>query len=295
MAESAIALVGWPALRRHPNFRAAVERNAAGIVAQKDRLDPIARWLTNDVGRVTILTRALMAEARAGPVAVSDLLAATRKGRWASEGRKLQVLQRAAAIGWLRAEPDTGGWYGRRLQVLPPLMDAWRERAAIEIDAAALVAPEVRPALELIGEKAFFRDFLAHLARFDGMAAGVRGPANPAIRFFLEREAGLHMLYDLIGRQGCDRRLLLEGAALSRSRLSQRFKVSRSHVTRLFAAAAEAGYVALPSRNTVAFSETMNEEAERHFALTFHVIAASARAALEEAAPSFAKASEGRP
>jgi DNA-binding transcriptional regulator LsrR (DeoR family) len=89
------------------------------------------------------------------------------------------------------------------------------------------------------------------------------------------------MLYDLIGRQDAGRERLLESAPLSRRALASRFKVSRSHVERVFAKAEQAGYLSLQNRNRVHFSEAMSEEAEQHFALTFHVVAASAFGAME--------------
>ena len=49
---------------------------------------------------------------------------------------------------------------------------------------------------------------------------------------------------------------------------------------RLFAEAAAADYVSFPSPGRIAFSPSLSEEAERHFALTFYAIASAAQAAL---------------
>ncbi|MGH7023563.1 MAG: hypothetical protein ACREEB_08230 [Caulobacteraceae bacterium] len=282
---TSIAEIGWPALRRHPDFRAAVERNAAGIVAQKDRLSPVARWLTNDLGRTAVLSRLLFHTAREGAVTASDLIAATRSRHTSSIGRVLQVLRCAEAAGWIRVGDGEGDWSTRPLIAQPAFMDLWRERALIEIDSASLVAPRIQPALELIESDAGLLGFLGHLARFDGIAPDARGPPNPSIRLFLEHEGGLTTLYDLIGRQDPDRVSLLEAAPFSRRRLATRFNVSRTHVARLFAAAAAAGHLSLATRSRVVFSKAMSDEAERHFALTFHAIATSAMAALEDAKP----------
>ncbi|MGH6993023.1 MAG: hypothetical protein ACRED8_09570, partial [Caulobacteraceae bacterium] len=74
-----------------------------------------------------------------------------------------------------------------------------------------------------------------------------------------------------------------EAAPLSRRALAARHRVSRSHVSDLIAAAAAAGHVRVEAPDRLAFSPQMSEEAERHFALTFFVIAACAEAAIAAA------------
>lgn len=269
------------ALRAHPDFRMAVERNAAAIAALRDPLEPRARWLTNDMGRVAVLTRIFFQDARAGRVTAADILATTRAHGTSSQGRVLQVIRRAEAADWIRVEPGPGDWKQRRLLVQPGLVETYRRRAAVEIGTAALLEPAIAPAVARTADDAFLLAFLGNLARVDGAAPDTRGPPTPSIRFFLQHEGGLAMLYDLLGRQAADRTRLLESAYLSRRALAGRFKVARSHVERLFEMAAAAGYLSLPARNRVDFSPAMSEEAERHFALTFHVIAESARAAMD--------------
>ncbi|MDB5423209.1 MAG: hypothetical protein JWQ29_625 [Phenylobacterium sp.] len=271
------------ALRAHPDFRVAAERNAAAIAALHDRLSPRERWLTKDMGRVAVLSRIVFQDARAGRVTAADILATTRARGTSSQGRALQVIQRAEAAGWLEVEPGDGDWKQRRLRVQSGLMEVYRRRAAVEIETAALLAPAIAPAAALTVDDAFLLSFLSQLARFESAPPQPRGPPMPSMRFFLQHEAGLPMLYDLIGRQAPDRGRLLESAYLSRRALASRFQVARSHVERLFAQAADAGYITLPARNRVDFSPTMSDEAERHFALTFQVIAASASAVLDGA------------
>jgi hypothetical protein len=278
----------WMAFARHPAFRAAVQRNAEQILALKDGMGPTERWLTADLGRTAILNRTLMGVAREGEMTVNALLETTRRRLTSSDGRVLQVVRRAAAVGWIDLAARSSDWKSRPLVVRPPFLEAWRARARIEIDAASLVWPEIRPALAAIEADANFRAFLARLHDFDGMSPEVRGPPNPSVRLFLERECGLLILYDLITSQPPEHERLLDSAPVSRLALSRRHRVSRSHVSDLLAAATRAGALSFPSRNRVAFSEALSQEAERHFALTFHVIGSSALAAMAPltAAPS---------
>jgi DNA-binding GntR family transcriptional regulator len=285
-----IVQIGWPVIGEHPNFRVAVEQNAARIVAHKDSLRPVLRWLTRDVGRSSLVSRALMWDARDGGVTVSDVVASARQRSTASEGRVLQVFKRADAAGLIQPVPGKAAWVKRRLVFQPELIEAYRARAFIEIDAARLVAPEIAAAREMLGQDAYLRRFLAHLSRYHVVPPETLGPRNASIRLFLEREAGLMMLYDLIGRQSTERTRLLEGAPFSRMGLARRLGVSRSHVSRLFEAAAAAGYLSISTRGRVSFSAAMSEEAERHFALTFHVVAVCAAAAMNDVASASSRA-----
>jgi hypothetical protein len=277
-----IAEIGWGALRRHRNFRAAVERNAELILAHHDSLTPLVRWLTNDVGRSAMLARALGLQAEAGDARVGDLLASARQRRTASEGRVLQLLERAEAADLIRSTPSSAAWPQRRLVFQAEFIDRFRERVFAEIDSASLALPEIRPALALLPIDAYFRGFLRRLHHYHVIPPEMHGPRNPAIRHFLVREGALKMLYDLIGRQSPDRTRLLEGAPLSRSRLAARIGVSRAHVRRTFDEAAEAGYLTISPDNWITFSKAMSEEAERHFALTFYAIGSSALAAMDD-------------
>jgi hypothetical protein len=282
LTKTSIVQAGWFGLLHHPNFRAAAERNAAGVLDQYDRRGPILRWLTKDLGRVSTLTRLFIIGAREGEVSVADVLARVRRRRTVSDGAVLRLFARASQAGLIRMTPQNGPWNARKLAFEPPLLRLYRERAAVEIEAASLVAPEIRPALALVGREGFFLAFMAALGRFDGMAPEARGPANPGMRLFMERDAGLMMLYDLMLSQAPGRERLLEAAPLSKAHLARRFTVSRSHVARQLAEAEARGHLSLPTPERVVFNPAMNEEAGRHFAVTFLAIKMSALAALAE-------------
>jgi hypothetical protein len=283
VSTTSVARIGWPSLAKHPRFRSAVMLNAALILAQKDRLSPTIKWLTNDVGRASTLSRVLQLGGRRGLVSVGDVLDRARPRHIASRGRILQILRRSQTAGLLAIEDRAGSWSNRRITIQPLMLDLWRERAAAEIESAGFVIPEIRPALDRLVGDAFLLDFMGRLDRFDGMDLSLRGPPNPGFRCFMVREGGLSMLYDLLLRQppAAAGEGLLTEAPFSRARLAARFSLSRTHVRRLFADAAEAGHVSFPTHDRIAFAPSMAEEAERHFALTFHVIGSIARSAME--------------
>jgi DNA-binding transcriptional regulator LsrR (DeoR family) len=115
------------------------------------------------------------------------------------------------------------------------------------------------------------------------MDVSLRGPPNPGLRFFMVREGGLSMLYDLLLHQApaAIEERLLTVAPFSRARLAGRFNLSRTHVRRLFAEAADAGHVSFQTRDRVTFAPSIADEAARHFALTFYVVGSSAKSAMD--------------
>ena len=291
---ASLARIDWLALARRPRFRDAVALNATLILAQKDRLSPTLKWLTHDIGRASTLGRVLQLGGLKGTVSVGDVLGRARLRHMASRGRVLQVLTRAQTAGLIAIEELAGPWSERQITIQPLMLDLWRERAAAEIESASLVIHAIGTALDRLPSDAFLLEFMGRLDRFDGMDLSLRGPPNPGFRFFMVREGGLSMLYDLMLHQpppAAGEGLLTE-APFSRARLAARFNLSRTHVRRLFADAAEAGHVSFPARDRIAFARSMADEAERHFALTFHVVGSVARSAMEATARSGAGAQE---
>jgi hypothetical protein len=272
----------WTALVRHPRFREAVECNAAQILAARDGFGPVLKWIMNDLGRASTLSRICQLLGVFGGVSVGDLLERTRVRNTASDGRVLQILRRAEKAGLIGIVAGRGPASERAIAPQPLMFEMFRRRVATEIASASLMAPEIRPALARLADDAFLLAFMARLDRFDGMSPAQRGPANPGVRRFLWHEGGLVMLYDLLLRQQPARPRLLTEAPFSKARLAARFNLSRTHVRRVFAEAEEKGDVAFPSLGRIAFAPSLSDEAERHFALTFFVITSCANATLTE-------------
>ena len=261
-----------------------MEHNASGVLEQFDRRSPTAKWLTKDLGRTSTLLRALFILAQRGEASVADVLAWVRAGHTASEGRVLRLFAAAAQAGLVAIEPQDGPWRDRRIAFRPAFLQLFRERAILEVEAAGIVAPEMRPAIALIERDAVFWSFIAALGRSDRIPPEQRGPPSPGVRFFLTHDAGLMMLYDLLLSQDPRRERLLEEAPFSRSRLARRFDVSRVHVARLFDEAASQGLITFVAGDRLAFSTTMNEDVERHFAVTFQTMRLAAFVAMQAVA-----------
>jgi hypothetical protein len=135
-----------------------------------------------------------------------------------------------------------------------------------DLRAAVMLAPELGGVLPIVQTEDAFISMLMQLAtisteRRDLFSFQEKLPLD----IFLEREAGMSILFDLLGSQAPGRPRLLEEAPLSRYALSQRYGVSRAHINKLLADSAHTA----ASGDRVVFSEMLSEALERYFALMF--------------------------
>jgi hypothetical protein len=261
------------ALRQLPGFRAACEQAAAGGVAYTDELDPRLRWITNDLGRASICLTALVMHYR-NRLTPRDLTAVCVANRTASAGRVAQVVRRCLDIGVMELEPGDGRWTQRPLKVGDALAETMRRRTQVDLDAALSLFPDEQDLRAVLGDQAGFMAFIFGVTTTFRRHGEIFGPAfRTPLDFFLDREAGMVLLFQLIGAQPPGRVRLLEEASVSRLALSRAFRVSRMHITRLLT---ESGHTRLAG-DRVYFDASLSDELDRHFALIFQVNVGVAR------------------
>lgn len=270
-----ISAEGLAALREHREFRAASESAAAHSVAHFQGLAPGFQWITKDIGRGAICFTALTLHLMGG-LTGQALTAVCVENGVSSAGRVQQVVRRCQDIGEMIVEPGPGLWTRRPMRVGDGLIQALRERAMIDLQATLRLAPELSAAAELAQSDDGFVAYALSVTmvanrRRDIFALG----GNPLIGFFLEREAGMLLLFGLIGAQSPDRGRLLEAAKISRYALSRRYGVSRAHINKLLA---ESGQIELVERDRVVFSEALSTAMERHYGNVFQLNRCAAEA-----------------
>ena len=269
-------------LRASPGFRQACERAAAAAVAHFQSLDGHHRWITKDLGRISICLTALILYATEEGLTAQSLIAACRFSGVASSGRVLQIVRRCEAAGDLEVAADGPAlWTRRRMTLSGTLLRIFRHRARLDLEAMTTLAPEVRSILDRFDDNAFFLRYVWHVGLFTAGrdSLGVFTPRSPTY-LFLEREAGMLMLFDLLGAQAADRERLLEAAPISRYALSGRYDVSRVHINKMLADAAAAGLLTCPATDRVAFSPTLSDGLERQYAFLFQLSRAAGLASL---------------
>jgi hypothetical protein len=258
----------FAAVQAHPDFRCAVERATADSVAHFQRLDPPYQWITKDIGRASICLTALTLHLM-GALTVQALTAACVEGKLSSAGRVQQVVRRCQDIGEMVVAPGAGMWTRRPMRLGDGLIRTLHTRALIDYRAALPLAPELADGAGLADTDEGFGDYLLCISTIVSQRRDLFAFENsPPISFFLEREAGMPILLDLIGAQSADRKRLLEEARISRYALSKRYGVSRAHINKLIA---ESGHIGCLSSDRVVFSETLSSAMERHYSLVFHL------------------------
>jgi hypothetical protein len=163
------------------------------------------------------------------------------QNRVCSEGRAAAVLAFMRLSGHLESASHPAD---RRITLLKPsakLREMTRSRLEVQLSAAAMVCPEIAPALEQFDRPDIERFFyLQSLSRFK---SGMRLLAHaPALRLFADRDVGVLVLYALmLGAPDLDEMPPAGPVPLSIAALSRRFRVSRTHILRLIRDAEAAG------------------------------------------------------
>ncbi|HEY2708170.1 MAG TPA: hypothetical protein VGI95_08950 [Caulobacteraceae bacterium] len=256
------------ALRVDPGFREAVERATAESVAHFQSLPPTYQWITKDIGRAAICFIAVTMDL-VGGLTVQALTAACIRNEVSSAGRVHQVVRRCQEAGVLTIDDGPGIWTRRRARLGDDLIRLFRERSLIDLRAMLPLAPELAGAAELAETDEGFASYILSLSSILTLRRDLFGSedGSPLVHF-LEREAGMLILFDLLGRQASTRDDLLEEAPISRYDLSRRYGVSRAHINKLLA---ESGHTEGAGKDRIVFAPTLSEALDSHFAAIFRL------------------------
>jgi len=269
-------------VRQHPRFRAACETDAALAIAYFRQIEESCQWVMKDIGRSSICLTALILHAIQALTA-QTLTSSCLDNNLSSAGRVTQLVKRCLDQGTMTLEAGDDRWTRRTLTLGPRLLQVLRRRAQIEVAAAAALAPEIEAVHAIMENEADFLAFIRNLAVAMSSSAH-RGAFNAVTptRLFLEREAGMLILFDLMLSQAPDRKRLLESAPLSRLALSRRYDVSRAHINKVLAEAENRGLLHCPTTDRIVFSAELSDALERQFAFVFQGALLASRATLAQ-------------
>ena len=254
-------------LRQHPRFREAVQVLAAASLAEYEAQDPATRWLTSDLGRAALYLGALIWDATPMGLSVATLAAGAAATGAASRGRVLAFVQYAQQAGRIIVPPGPEPWVRRRLTLTPAFMAPlhWLVRGGLQ--AVALIHPDIAADLPRLSQEAGLARIVRGAARLVmERPLLLQNPGGPFREIFVGRNGGMRVLQRLLITQPQDRARLLEVAEVSRSELSRRYGVSRTHINRMLTDAQGAGALTLLSPDRVAFSPAFSDEVEAYFA-----------------------------
>ena len=263
----------FASFRGHPQFREAVECAATQSARHFQDLDPSYQWITKDLGRAAICLTALTLHLM-GRLTVQALTASCVDNGVSSAGRVQQVVRRCQDVGAMTVEDGAGLWTRRPMRMGKGMIQTLRERAVIDLKAMLRLAPELDSASAMAESDEGFVTYALCVGAVTNQRRDLFD-FPPPIDFFLDREAGMLILLDLLAAQPAGRTRLLEEAPISRYALSRRYGVSRAHINKMLA---ESGHIDGAAGDCVLFSEALSQAVERHFAVVFQLNRCAAQA-----------------
>jgi len=282
-ALSAKALFGEEALRavtRGPRFRAVAEASTAEAMRHYRGLDVASRWLLKDVGRTSIYVAALALHALPGGLTMSGLTSAVVASGAASRGRVVAFVDYALAAGRLDIAPGSLPWTRRPLIPRPAFVDVLRDRLAGFLAVMGPLDPSLTHAAPRLSDNGVLVAGYLRIAQVAASMRALGAPRLTRIEFFLDRDGGMKVLQDLVGRQEPDRARLLEVATISRTQIAQACGVSRVHLNTLLEDAEAAGLLTRVGRNSIVFDPALNDSYELWVAMQVQVARLAADAVL---------------
>ncbi len=212
----------------------------------------------------------LILDSLPGGVTAAALFQAAQANGTSSCGRVTKFIDQAQRLGGLSIPPGSEHWARRRLIVRPEFSDPIIEHNRAWIVGAARVIPELRVHVDRFNDRTWLvRCTMMTMTLTVSFQHLFSAPELP-MALFATRDGGISIFCDLFSRQAADRPRLLESTPLSRNGLAQRNNVSRTQIQRLLADGEAAGLLTC-TRDRLDFTPRMSEDAERHFALGFHI------------------------
>jgi hypothetical protein len=282
--DAALSPQALEAIRSHPSFRLASQRTAAGGLEHTEAQDEVTRWLTKDLGRMSLYLAALILHATFGRVSVYNLMMAAEANGTCSRARVLAFVRYARAAGRLDLVRGEGHWTKWALRLDDSFIDYAQTRFWRELESAALVVPEAARALNHRDDARAFPAALVLAGQVTIYRRDLFLEDAERLSPFLSRAAGLQVLHEWVIRQDSVRERLMTEVVLSRRELSRRRSISRAHLNQLLAEGEAQGLLSVSAPDRVCFSPRFSEDMERHFAFTLQMQRLNALAVLSACA-----------
>ena len=237
---------GWIGhVRGHPRFDEAVRHCVDGALALADQ-NTVFMDAVKDIGRFFGGIVCLYLHATPGGLTVGRLRAFCATTSYISPGAADALLIHLRLIGYVERAPFEGDSRVRLFRPTERAMEIFTERLGVEVTAAGMMAPQMAPFLARWREPEVFLKFMRHFGAVVAAGEEAYRVRAPSLDVFLRRNAGAVILFALIAASRNPQNV----ARLSVASLAQRFRVSRTHVTRLLRDA-EADGLIIRSAETV--------------------------------------------
>jgi len=287
LSDSSIAKI-----QRHPSFQAAIAASMRGSI-DLHRGGGLSNWILSDRARAWFGHALLYLNATARPDDPQSGLTPARikdlavQAGICSAGRAAAMLSLMRVAGYLALAPVAGDRRVRRLVPTAKLLDVQRQRLRRQFEAIAIVLPEARETLGLLG-RAEFETALALAIGAEFMSGTRLLSRSPELKPFAESSAGFVVLFSLMLSTESEGSFAIDATvAVSISQLAGHFRVSRTQVLRLLREAESNGYLTRAGANYVVIRPKLKQDMLNMFAVVYLFLAgaaAEAAAAIRTAA-----------
>lgn len=237
------------ALRAHPTFEAAAAASMRRTI-DFHQGGGLANWILGDRARAIFGHMLLYLHATARPDDPRSGLTAARVKELAVElglcsaGRAAAMLALMRVAGYVAAAPAAADRRIRRLVPTEKLREVQRARLRYQFEAIAIVLPQARDVLPLLGRADFEGAFIRVLGL--QFVSGFRIlSVAPDLAPFAESSAGMVTLYSLLLATHMGGSFVTDNpVAISIAELSRLLRVSRTQILRLLRQAEEGALLA---------------------------------------------------
>lgn len=269
------------ALRLHPRFLEAMELSVRRALVLQDTSALNTPHL-KDGGRFFAGLLALYLHATGG-LTLARLREACAQTGITSRGRVLAILTGLRVIGFIERAPREGD---ARVQFYRPtsgMVGAFRARIGVELQGAALVSDAAAQAADRFEDEAFFYALMTRIGEFLTTPSLLKDAVESPISIFSDRVAGTIILYALLAGGEPGDSFPPEGPLrMSLAGLASRFKVSRTHVLRLFRDAEGRGLLRRDAEGVTGWLEpALRREAELLFQVAFAILIGASQDVLQ--------------
>jgi hypothetical protein len=218
-------------LQAHPRFSEALHRSCFGALDRFD-IDRRGSMVLKDLGRFYSGMLCVYLHSTGG-LTLARVRQHCADTGLISPGAAETLLGYLRDQGFVEPAPDQPNRREVRLVVAPPLMEHFRERIRLEVEAAAMISNHLGPLVAAWDQPGVFEAFMAVQGRDMILGAPGFGHGGSAIIELFSRNAGPLMLFRIMA--GCepdDSFPPTRPVPLSISGLAAEFDVARSHVGR---------------------------------------------------------------
>lgn len=273
------------ALRLHPRFLEATERSVRNALVLHDTSALNTPHL-KDGGRFFAGLLALYLHATGG-LSLARLREACAMTGITSRGRVMAILAGLRIIGFVEPAPREGDARVQLYRPTPSMVAAFRARIGVELQGAALVSEPAALILARFDDEAVFYALMTSIGEFLTLPLLLKNAVESPISIFSDRTAGTIILYALLAGGEPGDSFPPEGPVrMSMAGLATRFKVSRTHVLRLFRDAEARGLLRRDAEGVTGWLEpALRRESELLFQVAFAILIGASQDVLEARTP----------